>query len=100
MGSCVLLAVKSGTASGHFTHALALECQPVRVMHEPIEDRVGDGRIAELGSSKSCYLTAPRKSAGDAGILALIYIKDGVAGDSTMTVRVDVPVLPAWSVAT
>src|SRR5450756_1896057 len=47
MGSCVLLAVKSGTASGHFTHALALECQPVRVVHEPIEDRGGDVRIGD-----------------------------------------------------
>ncbi len=33
---------------------------------------------AEPESSKSSYLTAPRKSAGDAGILALICIKDGV----------------------
>jgi hypothetical protein len=46
MGSCVLLDVKSGTLGGHLAHALALECQPVRVVHEPIEDRVGDGRIA------------------------------------------------------
>jgi hypothetical protein len=43
MGSCVLLAVKSGTVSGHFAHALALERQPVRVVHEPIEDRAGIG---------------------------------------------------------
>jgi hypothetical protein len=47
MGSCVLLDVKSGTLGGHLAHALALECQPVRVVHEPIEDRVGDGRISD-----------------------------------------------------
>src|SRR5271167_3296544 len=47
MGSCVLLDVKSGTLGGHLAHALALECQPVRVVHEPIEDRVGDGRIGD-----------------------------------------------------
>ena len=47
MGSCVLLDVKSGTLGGHFSHALALECQPVRVVHEPIEDGVGDGRIGD-----------------------------------------------------
>src|SRR5665647_830903 len=43
-------------------------------------------QFAELGSSKSCYLTAPRKSAGDAGILALICIKDGVA-DGMIRIR-------------
>ena len=47
MGSCVLLDVKSGTLGGRFSHAFALECQPVRVMHEPIEDGVGDGRIGD-----------------------------------------------------
>src|SRR5450759_1131435 len=47
MGSCVLLDVKSGTLGGHFAHALALECQPVRIVYEPIEDRVGDGRIGD-----------------------------------------------------
>ena len=47
MGSCVLLVVKSGTFGGGFSHALALEGQPVRVVYEPIEDRVGDGRIGD-----------------------------------------------------
>ena len=31
-GSCGLLDVKSGTLGGHLAHALALECQPVRVV--------------------------------------------------------------------
>ena len=47
MGSCVLLDVKSGTLGGRFSHALALECEPVRIVHEPIEDSVGDGRIGD-----------------------------------------------------
>jgi len=35
--------------------------------------------LKSLGGDKekTCYLTAPRKSAGGAGILALIYIMDG-----------------------
>jgi hypothetical protein len=44
MGSCVLLAVKPGSFGGRFSHALALECQPVRVVHEAVENGVGDGR--------------------------------------------------------
>lgn len=45
MGSCALLAVKPGSFCGRFSHALALECQPVRVVHEAVENGVGDGRI-------------------------------------------------------
>ena len=32
---------------GSFSQALALEGQPVGVMHKPIKDRVGDGRIGD-----------------------------------------------------
>ena len=39
--------VKSGTLGGRLAHALALECQAVRVVYEPIEDGVGDGRIGD-----------------------------------------------------
>ena len=45
MGSRSGLGVKSGTLGGGFAHALALEGDPVRVVHEAIEDGVGDGRI-------------------------------------------------------
>ena len=44
MGSCVLLDVKSGTFGGSFSHAFALEGEPMGVVHEPIENGVGDGR--------------------------------------------------------
>jgi len=47
MSSCVLFDVKSGALGGHLAHALALKRQPVRVVYEPIEDRVGDGRIGD-----------------------------------------------------
>ena len=47
MGSCVLLGVKSVTLGGRFSHALALEREPVRVVYKPIEDGVGDGRIGD-----------------------------------------------------
>ena len=47
MGSCVLLDVKPGTLGGRFSHALALEGEPMRIVHEPIEDRVGDGWIGD-----------------------------------------------------
>ena len=45
MGSRPCWGVKSDTFSGGFAHALALEGDPVRVVHEAIEDGVGDGRI-------------------------------------------------------
>jgi hypothetical protein len=45
MSSCVLFDVKSGTVGSGFAHALALEGDAVRVVHEAIEDGVGDGRI-------------------------------------------------------
>ena len=41
------LGVKSGAFGGGFAHALALEGDPVRVVHEAIEDGVGDGRIGD-----------------------------------------------------
>ena len=47
MGSRSGLGVKSGTPGGRLAHALALECQPVRVVHEPIENCVGNGRIGD-----------------------------------------------------
>ena len=47
MGSRSGLGVKSGPLGGRLAHALALECEPVRVVYEPIEDRVGDGRIGD-----------------------------------------------------
>jgi hypothetical protein len=47
MGSRPCLGVKSGALGGGFSHALALECQPVRVVHEPIEDRIGDSWIGD-----------------------------------------------------
>jgi Diguanylate cyclase, GGDEF domain len=43
--SCVLFDVKFGTVGSGFAHALALEGDAVRVVHEAIEDGVGDGRI-------------------------------------------------------
>ena len=45
MSSCVLFDVKSGAFGGGFAHTLALEGYPVRIVHEAIEDGVGDGRI-------------------------------------------------------
>jgi Domain of unknown function (DUF4112) len=33
--------------SGGFPKALALECAPVRIAHEPIEDGVGNGKVAD-----------------------------------------------------
>jgi len=47
MGSCVLLDVKSGTLGGGLTQTVALERQPVSVVHEPVEDGVGDGRVGD-----------------------------------------------------
>ena len=47
MRSCVLLDVKSGTLGGGLAQAFALECQPVRVVHEPVEDGVGDGWVGD-----------------------------------------------------
>src|SRR6266436_3509297 len=44
MGSCVLLGVKSGALGGGLSQAVALERQPVSVVHEPVEDGVGDSR--------------------------------------------------------
>src|SRR5437879_6070802 len=38
MGSCVLLDVKSGTVGGRLAHALADQDEPVRVVHEAVED--------------------------------------------------------------
>ena len=45
MGSRPGWGVKSGALGGGFAHALALEGEPVRVVYEPIEDGIGDGRI-------------------------------------------------------
>src|SRR5438270_13988481 len=45
MSSCVLFDVKSGALSGGFAQARSLEDESVRVVHEAIEDGVGDGRI-------------------------------------------------------
>jgi hypothetical protein len=36
-------------AAAFFSHGLALHFDPVRVMDEPVEDAVGDGRITDLG---------------------------------------------------
>ena len=47
MGSRVLLQVKSGMLGGSLSQALALEGQPVGVMHKPIKDPVGDGRVGD-----------------------------------------------------
>ena len=47
MSSCVLFDVKSGALGGGFAQAFSLEGEPVGVVYEPIEDRVGDGRIGD-----------------------------------------------------
>src|SRR5579863_896500 len=47
MGSCVLLDVKSGAFGGGLSQAFALEGQPVSVVHEPVEDGVGDSRVGD-----------------------------------------------------
>ena len=47
MGSCVLLDVKSGALGGGLSQAVALERQPMRVMHQPVQDGVGDGGIGD-----------------------------------------------------
>jgi hypothetical protein len=43
MGSRPDWGVKSGTLGGGFAHALALEGEPVSIVYEAIEHRVGDG---------------------------------------------------------
>ena len=79
MGSCVLLAVKSVTVSGHFAHALSLECQPVRVVHEPIEDRVGNGRIGD------CLMPViDRQLAGHNRRAAIVPILDNLKDVATL----------------
>jgi hypothetical protein len=79
MGSCVLLNVKSGTLAGRFSHALALECQPVRVVHEPIEDRVGDGRIGD------CLVPViDRQLAGHNRRAAIVPILDNLKDVATL----------------
>ncbi len=71
MGSRALLDVKSGTIGGGLAHALAFECQPVRVVHDPIEDCVGDGRIGD------CLVPViDRQLAGDDGRAAIVPILD------------------------
>lgn len=47
MSSCDLFDVKSGALGGGFAQAFALEGEAVRIVYEPIEDRVGDGRIGD-----------------------------------------------------
>ena len=82
MGSCVLLDVKSGTLGGHLAHALALECQPVRVVHEPIEDRVGDGRIGD------CLVPViDRQLAGHNRRAAIVPILDNLKDVATLLGR-------------
>lgn len=47
MGSCILLNVKSGTLGGTLAHALAGEVHAVSVVHQPVENGVGNGRIGD-----------------------------------------------------
>jgi hypothetical protein len=82
MGSCVLLDVKSATLGGHLTHTLALEGQPVRVVHEPIEDRVGDGRIGD------CLVPViDRQLAGHNRRAAIVPILDNLKDVATLLGR-------------
>ena len=81
MGSCVLLDVKSGTFGGSFAHALALEGEPVRVVHEPIEDGVGDGRIGDR-----LVPVIDRQLAGHDGRAAVVPIVDDLKDVATLIV--------------
>ena len=47
MSSCVLFDVKSGAVGGGLAHTLSVQGEPVRIVHEAIEDSVGIGRIAD-----------------------------------------------------
>ena len=38
-----------GALRSDLSHAVSLECEAVSVVDEPIEDSVGDGRVAEHG---------------------------------------------------
>ena len=44
------LAVKGLTLGGGFAEALALEREPVGIVHEAIEDGISDGRASNYGS--------------------------------------------------
>ena len=79
MRSCVLLDVKSGTIGGRLAHALALECHPMRVVHEPVEDRVGDGRIGD------CLVPViDRQLAGHNRRAAIVPILDNLKDVATL----------------
>ena len=45
MSSCVLFDVKSGALGGGLAHALSVQGKPVRIVHQAVEDGVGNGRI-------------------------------------------------------
>src|SRR4249920_3273763 len=79
MGSCVLLDVKSGTFGGSFSHAFALEGEPMGVVHEPIENGVGDGRICD------CLVPViDRQLAGHNGRAAVVPILDDLKDVATL----------------
>ena len=63
--------VKSGALGGGFAHALAVEGEPVRVVHEPVEDGVGDGRIGDR-----LVPVIDRQLAGHDGRAAVVPIVD------------------------
>ena len=46
-GHAACLSVKSGAFGGGLAQAFAVEREPVRVVHEPVEDGVGDGGIGD-----------------------------------------------------
>src|SRR5271155_4959290 len=73
MSSWDLFEVKSGPLGGCFSHALTLERQPVRIVYEPIEDGVGDGRIGD------CFVPViDRQLAGHNRRTAVVPILDNL----------------------
>src|SRR5436190_23436455 len=63
------LVVKLLALGGGFAEALALEREPVGIVHEPIEDGVGDGGIAD-----DLVPVLDRKLAGDDGRAAPVPV--------------------------
>jgi hypothetical protein len=47
LNSAFLGGVKLGALGGDVAHAVSLQCEPMCVVDETIEDRIGDGWIAD-----------------------------------------------------